>query len=427
VRTAFIAFTLLIQLRLFAADSGKLTLAQARETALTRHPRISAADLRVLAAREVTAEARSAFLPQITANATAVGTSQDNTRIAAGSLSNPGIFERNAEGINISQLITDFGRTANLTRTAKLRAEAEEQNRELTRAQILVLVDTAFFDVLRAESVLNVSTQTVATRQLLLDQVSALASNKLKSELDVNFAKVALDEGKLLALRAQNDLEASYARLSTLLGDKDQQHFQLQDEPLGTNHVKNVSELIPQALELRPDLREIRFQHEAAQKFSKAERALHYPTISAVAAAGVIPFHDSHFEDEYAAAGVNLSLPLYAGGLHRARQKEAGYRAEAAEELVRDKENEIIRDVRIAWLNLNSAAQRMTVTQELLEHSNQAYALAEARYHAGGVSIVELSQAQLNKTAAEIANASAKFDYQIQRSVLNFQVGTAPP
>ena len=46
---------------------------------------------------------------------------------------------------------------------------------------------------------------------------------------------------------------------------------------------------------------------------------------------------------------------------------------------MRDKENGIIRDVRIACLNLNTTAERMTVTQKLLEYSNQAYALAEAR------------------------------------------------
>ncbi|MCU1261383.1 MAG: outer rane efflux protein, partial [Bryobacterales bacterium] len=49
--------------------------------------------------------------------------------------------------------------------------------------------------------------------------------------------------------------------------------------------------------------------------------------------------------------------------------------------------------------------------------------LAKARYDLGLSSIVELSQAQLNKTSAEIASASAKFDYALQRAVLDFQTG----
>src|SRR5262249_34444350 len=92
-----------------------LTLAQAEELALENHPRITVAELRALAAHQVTREARSAYFPNVVANATAVGSAGDNTRIAAGGLNNPIIFDRNAEGVTASQLITDFGRTANLT------------------------------------------------------------------------------------------------------------------------------------------------------------------------------------------------------------------------------------------------------------------------------------------------------------------------
>lgn len=401
-----------------------LSRGQAHETALAQHPKVTIAELKVLVAREQTKEARSAFFPTLTANATAVATSQDNTRIAAGSLSNPGIFEREADGVNVSQLITDFGRTANLTRSAKLKARADEENREATRAQILLLVDTAYFDALRAGSVLNVATQTVATREIILNQVSALASNKLKSDLDVSFARVTLDEGKLLALRSENDLQASYARLSTLLGFKEQRSFRLQDEPLSTNQLPDISNLTAQALQSRPELVQLRFESEAAWKFAKAERALNYPVISAVGAAGVIPLRDTaHFEDYYAAGGVNVSVPIFAGGLYSARQKEAALRAQATDELLRDRENEVIRDVRVAWLNLNTARERLGVTERLLENAARAFDLAKARYDAGGSSIVELSQAQLNKTAAEIASASAKYDYESELSALEYQTG----
>ena len=52
-----------------------------------------------------------------------------------------------------------------------------------------------------------------------------------------------------------------------------------------------------------------------------------------------------------------------------------------------------------------------------------SFKLAQARYDLGLSSIVELSQAQLNVTRAEIAQASARFDYQSQRAVLHYQRG----
>ena len=84
-----------------------------------------------------------------------------------------------------------------------------------------------------------------------------------------------------------------------------------------------------------------------------------------------------------------------------------------------------MRDVRTAWLNANSAFQRLAVTEQLLAESTQAFDLAQSRYGLGLSSIVELSQAQLNKTSAQITSAEARYDYQIQRSVLMLRLGLA--
>jgi outer membrane protein len=59
----------------------------------------------------------------------------------------------------------------------------------------------------------------------------------------------------------------------------------------------------------------------------------------------------------------------------------------------------------------------------MLDQAQLALDLTQGRYDLGLNSIVELSQAQLNETAAENANASAKYNYQLQRSVLDYQLG----
>jgi outer membrane protein len=77
----------------------------------------------------------------------------------------------------------------------------------------------------------------------------------------------------------------------------------------------------------------------------------------------------------------------------------------------------------MAWLNANSSFQRLSVTEQLLKQATLAANLAQSRYNLGLSSIVELSQAQLNVTQAEIAQASAKYDYQTQMSSLNYEIG----
>ena len=136
-----------------------------------------------------------------------------------------------------------------------------------------------------------------------------------------------------------------------------------------------------------------------------------------------MPTHVSQLPDRYGAIGVNVNIPIFNGRLFSARRAEADLRAQAVQQQVKDFENRIRRDVEVAWLNANMAQQRMAVTAELLEQAGKALDLAQARYDLGLSSIVELSQAQLNKTSAEIATASARYEYQIQRSVLSYQTG----
>jgi outer membrane protein len=409
----------------WAEDLPALTLHEAHETALRNHPQISVADLKVLAARQVTRQAQSAFYPNLSANVVAVGTADQNTRLAAiGGLNNPLILDRNAEGLILSQLITDFGRTANLAGSAKLQAQAEADNAQATREQILLAVDASFFAAQQAQSVTQVAEQTVATRQVFLEQVRALANNQLRSDLDVSFARVNVEDGKLLLSKAQNDLQAEFARLANLMGWREPQAYRLVEEPPPPLLSTNVAPLVEQALQSRPELLSLRNTRGAALKFARAEKALHYPTISAIASAGVVPIGDSQLPENYAAAGLSLSLPLFAGGLYSARQQEAELRARVAEEQLRDLENNVIRDVRIAWLNTKNAFDRLQIAGQLLENAQQSFDLAQARYKNGISSIVEFNQAQLNLLSAQITYADTQYEYLLQQSALSFQTGS---
>jgi outer membrane protein len=401
-----------------------LTLADAQKLALQNHPQIAAANYRALAAEEIVKETRAGYFPAANLYATAAGADSDNTRIEAGGLNNPSVFNRGAGGLDVSQLITDFGRTANLTASSKFQARAENQNANATREQVLLIADTSYFGALQAQAVLHVAQQTFETRQLLLDQITALATNKLRSELDVSFAQVTLEEGRLLLEKAQNDTDAAMASLSTALGYHEFHSFQLVEQSPTVNVATNeISDLTQTALESRPELLSLRDERDAALRFAKSQRDSRLPTIAAVGVAGDSPTHDSRLPDNYAAGGIQLSLPLFAGGLYTARQHEAELKAQANAEMLRTAEDNVIRDVRIAWLNVNNALEQLRTTEQLLQHASEAYDLANARYKTGISSIVELSQAQLNLTSAQMANTDARYSMLIQEANLDYQVG----
>jgi outer membrane protein len=404
------------------AAPQSLTLRQAEQIAIRNHPDIQAAiGLAVYANQEVR-QTRSAYYPTAEGSLTGVE-AEHNSRVDAGALNNPIIYDRYANGFELTQLITDFGRTHELVKSSNLHAQAQQERVVTSREDVLVNVDAAYFGVLRDRALLHVAEETVKQRQFVVNLVTLEAQNQLKSGLDVSFAQVDLSQAQLLLIQAQNNLQASYAQLSDALGYSNQQTFTLAEEPMPQQPPGDLSLLIQQALRDRPEMISQRLDVNSAQDYATAERDLWFPTISAAGAAGLTPFHEEALAPRYAAAGFNVDIPIFNGHLFGALHGEAVAEERAQQEYLRGLQDTIVRDVRTAWLNANSAYQRLSVTEQLSEQAQKALNLAQARYKLGLSSIVELSQAQLNETSAEIVQASAKYDYQTQISVLNYQVG----
>jgi outer membrane protein len=412
-----------------------LTLQQAEDLAIQNNPQIAVGRLLALASQQVTREVRSSLWPSATGDLTGVDAQSGTRRITAGALNNPIIYERAAAGIVVRQLITDFGRTSNLISSANYTAKAENENALATRQQILLAVNRAFYNALQAQAVLTVAQQTVKQRQTVADQVGALFKSKLKSELDFSFANVNLAQAQLLLLDAQNNEDATLATLSMILGFPMVQNFTLvEDVGTQTPPPGNVDDLISQAFSSRPEILSLQFEYQSARKFQTAERDLLFPTIRAVGAVGDTPVGNpavapspSALNNTYGAVGADIEIPLFNGFLFTARSHEANLRAQATQERLVDMRNLIARDVRTSWLNANTAYERLAVTQQLFEQSKLALELAQSRYKLGLGSIVELSQAQLQQTQAEISNVQAGYDYRLNLAVLAYETNGITP
>lgn len=405
-------------------QAPSLSLKDAEAMALRNHPLLQEATFEARAAEQVTREAKSAYYPTAVGSITAAGgLPSDNSRVEAGYMSASRVLNRQADGLEVDQLITDFGRTSNLVSSAKLGARAATQSAQQTQQDVLLAVDRAYFGVLRAEALLQVARQTVKARQILTDQVTTLEKNQLKSELDVAFAEVDLAKAKQLLVQAQSGEKAAYAELANALGLSAPQAFELIEEPLPTPPPADPTDLVAQALVNRPDLASARFSYDAAVKYARAERDLYMPTISAMAVAGVAPAYQLPLTDHYEAGGINVNVPIFNGFLFSARHQEANFRAHAADQAQRDLADRISRDVRVAWSNEVTAFQNLDVTAQLLKEANLALNLSQGRYKLGLSSIVELSEAQLNLTSAQIDNTNAKYDFQIQQAIVTYQIG----
>jgi outer membrane protein len=411
-----------------AADEP-LTRQQAEQLALKNNPRISVAALLALAQKQIVREARSAELPALNGNVTAEDAEEATRLSATGSLAASRLLYHVGAGLDLNQLITDFGHTPNLVASYALKAKASEQNAQATQEDIVLAVDFAFYSALEAQATLEVAKSTVNARQAVADQVVALTASNIKSTLDQSFAQANLSQAKLLYLDSQSQLDAAMASLNEVLGTvSDQRHHLMDDPTLPSPVAASADEAVALALQQRPDLIAQNLNHEADVKFSRAQHKQLLPTVSGLGVVGVTPVGSSTYFNKnwYGAAAVNVSVPIFNGFKFRAQASEADLRAKMSDEQSRVLVDRIVRDVRTAWLTANTAQQRMAVTAEFLKEANTALDLADTRYRLGLSSIVELSQAQLQQTQAQIAGANARFNYEADLAALRFQIGSQP-
>ena len=406
------------------AAAAALTLEQAETTALANQPRMLAAQLRARSSAERIREARAGFEPTIGFNATGVRVADTGTSTAAGNLTTSSISDRFAYGGNLAQMVTDFGRTSALVSSARATAEAQADLATLTRAQVRLNVREAFYQVLGAEAVLRAAQAALANRALISRQLTALAESELRSTLDVNFAKVLQSEAELAVVRAESAVAQQRSHLATAMGLPVPVASPLADAPPTADALPPSPEsLLAQSISQRADLNATEARQKAAAEFALSEKKLSYPTLNVLGAAGEVPFHDHTLHDSYAAAGFNLNIPIFNGGAFRARQAEAYLEASARTRDTEEVRLEVSEQVRDSWYRANEAYRSLDVTARLVAQSKEALRLAQDRYDAGLGSIVELNEAQLNETSAEITAADATYTYLSRRAELDYAAG----
>jgi outer membrane protein len=400
-----------------------LSLAQAESIAVANQPRLLAAQLRARASAQRIREARSGLQPIIAFNATGALVADTGSSTAAGNITTSAVSDRFAYGGNLSQLVTDFGRTSALVRSIRYQSVAQSDLATLTRAQVRLNVREVYYSVLGAEAVLRAAQAAQQNRHLISRQLEALAQSELRSTLDVNFAKVLESEAELAVVRAQSTVSQARSQLATAMGEPQTVHASL-SEPATSDALPAAPEdLLQQAVAQRADLSAAHAQQLAAEQFAQSEKRLSYPTLNVLGAAGQIPYHDHTLHDSYAAAGFNLNIPVFNGGLFAARRTEAQLEATARTrdtEALRLQVNEQVRD---AWYRADEAYRSLDVTARLVQQSKEALRLAQDRYEAGLGSIVELNEAQLNETSAEISAADATYTYLSRHAELDFAAG----
>jgi len=187
--------------------------------------------------------------------------------------------------------------------------------------------------------------------------------------------------------------------------------------------------LVKDALENRPEILEAKAQIEAAKRGVQYARRSYMPSLvfglDYVYTPNANPFTRQHV----GMATLNVNIPIFDGGLARARVKEAEGQTAATEVSRRQMRDQVELDVQQAYLALVQARQRVAVTNVEVTQAREALRVGRVRYSSGvsqqvGVSPqLELSNSQVSLTQAETNQVNALYDYNVARAQLDRAMG----
>lgn len=243
------------------------------------------------------------------------------------------------------------------------------------------------------------------------------------------FADENVDQAKLLLLDAQDQFNKYLNALTAVLGfDHPAQYTLVPDSGDVPLPPPDQDALVQVALKQRPDLIELDYDQQAAKKYSRAEWDQLLPTLNTMGVVGLTPIRDTRYFNSnwFGAIGLNLEVNIFNGFLYTSQAEAADARAKADQEGLRNLRDNVVRDVRNAWLQSNTSYKKIAVTEKLLQASNMGLSLSQARYKLGLNSIVELSDTELEQTRAAIENINARIEYELSLAALNYQLGNLP-
>jgi outer membrane protein len=414
-RASVVLACLLLPVAGGARAQSVLTLEMALQHARRHAPELRQAATTVQAARARVDIARAALLPQLSASIGYSRNTFNGAPAASGgmagsrySLETRGQF---IASLRASQLIYDFGQSGSNVDAAEASEKAQIAGARGAQLDVDYNVRGAFLDAAAAKALVQVAQEGLDNQLRHLAQIQGFVEVGTRPAIDLAQSRTEVANARLTLLRAQNRYAVTKSQLERAMGYVPGGQYDVSDEVPGAEPEEDagLDRLLQQAERARPEFAELQFQLRAQEHSVSAAEAAYAPAIGLIGNAeeGGSQFDELAFN---AGLGINLSWPIYSGGITSARVREA--RATLAG--MRIERELLIEDTRLeleqALLSLKAALEALEIAGEVVVNARERLTLAEGRYSAGVGNVIELGDAQLVLTNAQSQRVAAAYE-----------------
>lgn len=405
--------TSMLSLALASPLAWSMDLQQAYELALSNDPDWSSTIENYHASQEVSQQAKSALLPNFSANANVSSNHIDPSE----PIPSFGLYNRTytdkSYGVQAMQPLfnADAWHGYHLAQALTSQAQAGFANDE---QQFILNVATTYFNVLRAsENLVYEQAQELAIGRQLA-QTKKRFEVGMVSITEVHEAQAAYDSSVADRISAETQVSTSEENLFTMTSKHDDHLAVLRaDAPVTEPPEGTESTWINKSAQDNPRIIAARYAYQAAQETTRQQRSGYLPNLALVGnwqdvnTGGANPLIDG----KNSSVALQLNVPIYSGGLTQSKVRQALAHEYAARDQLEYAQRLAIQDTHNSYLTVTTDAARVKARQQAVSSSQSALVATQAGYDVGTRDIVEVLQAQRDLYAAKSAYANARYDY----------------
>ncbi|MCJ8168523.1 TolC family outer membrane protein [Atopomonas sediminilitoris] len=412
------------------AVTSKTDLVSLYSDAVKNSSDLAAAFADAQARKEGVPQARAGLLPQIGAGANYNDTSTDFDQSGRSTADRGSLVYQ-------ASLTQPLFRADRWFQLQAAEAVSEQAGLDYSNSAQNLILQTAegYFAVLRAEDNLSASVAEEAAFKRQLDQARERFEVGLSDKTDVLEAQAGYDGARANRLNAANVVQDALQALTRLTGKFYETLVGMGHElPVQPPAPNDATQWVNTALKQNLGLLASNYGVDAAGESLRQQKSGHLPTLDAVASYSQGDNDGFGVSNSLAGnamsqttVGLELSIPIYTGGLTSSKVNEAVQRLDQSEQNRESLRRQVVQETRNRHRAVNNDIEQIQARRQTIISTQSAVEANEIGYQVGTRNIVDVLNAQRSLYTAVRDYNNARYDYILNNLRLKQSAGTLSP
>jgi len=422
---AAISLATFTQLSAQATETKRIDFTEALELAIIHDQDLQSAEFEYQSTLATRGQSKSALLPQLELSVFTRRTDQETVNSTT-FLNSSSKFDTDGYSLSLTQTVYNHSLYKTLQQTDMLIAAATATV-EAARQDLIVRLATAYFNVLGAEDNLKFATAEKEAIGKQLEQSKKRFEVGLIAITDVKEAQASYDTSVAQEIEARNLHSAELEALAVILGSYTTKIAPMVENiPLIIPEPANIQKWTDNALQNNLSLQAANYNFQASQKQVDADQSEHYPFLGLSARSDYSDPDGGRFDGETTDTAITLQLtvPIYSGGLTSSKHRQSIALKEQARSLKEKAHRQTLQQTRDAYLGVTSTIAQVKAFQQALLSSQAAYEATQAGFEVGTRTAIDVLTTLREVYRAERDYARARYNYVINTLRLKQAAGT---